>query len=98
MRSEHDTSQSGQHQYEGEHMATPTTHTLEVPGATLTYDVHEPDTRSNKRPLFMFGSPMGASGFEQLVGHFTDRTVITYDPRGMDRSSRDPANELTVEV
>jgi pimeloyl-ACP methyl ester carboxylesterase len=79
-------------------MATPTTHTLEVPGATLTYDVHEPDTSSDKRPLFIFGSPMGASGFEQLVGHFTDRTVITYDPRGMERSSREPGTELTVEV
>lgn len=79
-------------------MAKPTTHTLEVPGAKLTYDVHEPDIPSNKRPLFIFGSPMGASGFEQLVGHFTDRTVITYDPRGMERSSREPGSELTVEV
>ena len=41
---------------------------------------------------------MGASGFEQLVGHFGDRTVITYDPRGMERSTRDPGSELTAEV
>jgi hypothetical protein len=60
----------------------PTTRTLVVPGATLTYDVRVPDGPSDKRPLFVSGSPMGASGFEQLVGHFTDRTVITYDPRG----------------
>jgi pimeloyl-ACP methyl ester carboxylesterase len=79
-------------------MATPTTHTIELPGATLTYDVHEPDTPSDERPLFIFGSPMGASGFEQLVGHFSDRTVITYDPRGMERSSREPGSTLTVEV
>ena len=79
-------------------MATPTTRTIEVPGATLTYDVRESDIPSNNRPLFIFGSPMGASGFSQLVGHFTDRTVITYDPRGMERSSRDPGSELTVEV
>jgi pimeloyl-ACP methyl ester carboxylesterase len=79
-------------------MATPTTHTLEFPGATLTYDVHEPHTPSNERPLFIFGSPMGASGFEQLVGHFSDRTVLTYDPRGMERSSREPGSTLTVEV
>jgi pimeloyl-ACP methyl ester carboxylesterase len=79
-------------------MTEPTTHTLDVPGATLTYDVREPDTASDKRPLFVFGSPMGASGFEQLVGHFTDRTVITYDPRGMERSTREPGSELTVEV
>ena len=56
-------------------MTEPTTHTLDVPGATLTYDIHEPDRPSGDRPLFIFGSPMGASGFEQLVGHFTDRTV-----------------------
>jgi pimeloyl-ACP methyl ester carboxylesterase len=48
--------------------------------------------------LFIFGSPMGASGFEQLVGHFRDRTVITYDPRGMERSTRVPGSTLTVEV
>ena len=77
---------------------TATTSTLDVPGATLAYDVHEPDTSSDKRPLFIFGSPMGASGFEQLVGHMRDRTVITYDPRGMDRSVREPGSKLTVEV
>lgn len=76
----------------------PTTNTIELSSATLTYDVHEPDTPSNRRPLFIFGSPMGASGFEQLVGHFGDRTVITYDPRGMERSSRKPGSELTVAV
>jgi pimeloyl-ACP methyl ester carboxylesterase len=75
-----------------------TTHTVDVPGATLTYDVRVPETPSGNRPLFIFGSPMGASGFEQLVGHFTDRTVITYDPRGMERSTREPGSEVTVEV
>jgi pimeloyl-ACP methyl ester carboxylesterase len=75
-----------------------TTHTVDVRGATLTYDVRVPETPSGNRPLFIFGSPMGASGFEQLVGHFTDRTVITYDPRGMERSTREPGSDLTVEV
>jgi len=79
-------------------MTEPTTHSVDVPGARLTYDVREPDTPSDNRALFIFGSPMGASGFEQLVGHFTDRTVITYDPRGMERSTREPGSELTVEV
>jgi len=79
-------------------MAEPTTRTFDVPGATLAYDVREPETPSDRRPLFMFGSPMGASGFEQLVGHFTDRTVITYDPRGMERSTRAPGSEVEVEV
>jgi hypothetical protein len=58
-----------------------TTHTLEVPGATLTYDVHEPAATNGHPPLFVFGSPMAASGFADLVGHLDDRTVITYDPR-----------------
>ena len=36
----------------------------------------------------MIGSPMGAGGFGTLAGHFTDRTVATYDPRGAERSRR----------
>jgi pimeloyl-ACP methyl ester carboxylesterase len=32
---------------------------------------------------------MGASGFPTLAGHFTDRTVVTYDPRGVERSKKD---------
>src|SRR5690242_21871515 len=79
-------------------MTEAVTRTLDVPGARLTYDVHSPDTPSANRPLFIFGSPMGASGFTQLVAHFTDRTVITYDPRGMERSTREPGSQLTAEV
>ncbi len=29
---------------------------------------------------------MGASGFEALASFFQDRTVVTHDPRGMERS------------
>ena len=79
-------------------MTEPTTHTLDVPGAVLTYDVRDPQEPGDHRPLFIFGSPMGASGFEQLVRHFGDRTVITYDPRGMERSTRTPGGELTAET
>jgi pimeloyl-ACP methyl ester carboxylesterase len=79
-------------------MTKVTTRTIEAPGAVLTYDVREPDAPSDHRPLFVFGSPMGASGFDQLVGHFTDRTVLTYDPRGMERSTRDLDHGLTTEV
>src|SRR5437763_15710685 len=92
------TGQYGQDPHQGAPMTEPTSHTLDVPGAILTYDVHEPDAPSGGRPLFIFGSPMGASGFEQLVGHFTDRTVITYDPRGMERSTREAGGAVTVEV
>ena len=79
-------------------MTEPTTATVQAPDAVLTFDVRDPGTTSGHRPLFIFGSPMGASGFEQLVGHFGDRTVITYDPRGMERSTREPGSELTAEV
>jgi pimeloyl-ACP methyl ester carboxylesterase len=79
-------------------MTEPITRTVQAPGAVLTYDVREPDTPNDHRPLFIFGSPMGASGFEQLVSHFRDRTVITYDPRGMERSTREPDSELTAQV
>ena len=41
---------------------------------------------------------MGAAGFGTLAGHFTDRTVVTYDPRGVERSRRtDGAAESTPE-
>ena len=79
-------------------MADVSTRTLEVPGAVLTYDVRQPAARSGHRPLFILGSPMAASGFDQLVGHFTDRTVITYDPRGAERSALAPDGIVTGEI
>lgn len=63
------------------------THTLEVPGATLAYDVREV-AGSGEPILLLIGSPMDASGFTVLAGHFGDRTVVTYDPRGAGRSER----------
>ncbi len=79
-------------------MIEPTTHTLEVPGATLTYDLRSNET-STELPLFLIGSPAGAGGFPTLAGFFTDRTVITYDPRGSERSiAHDPAVAITPEV
>ncbi|MFD3705219.1 alpha/beta fold hydrolase [Nocardia sp. NPDC058658] len=66
-----------------------TTHTLELPDATLTYDVHGPlPTADGRPPLVMIGLPMDASGFTALAAHFPDRTVVTYDPRGLGRSVR----------
>ena len=41
---------------------------------------------------------MGAGGFVTLAGHFPDRTVVTYDPRGVERSTKaDPASPSTPE-
>jgi pimeloyl-ACP methyl ester carboxylesterase len=72
-----------------------TTHTLEVPGATLTYDVR-PNDESTQPPLMLIGSPMGAAGFGSLARHFADRTVVTYDPRGAERSTKaDPTTQST---
>jgi pimeloyl-ACP methyl ester carboxylesterase len=70
-----------------------TTHTLEVPGATLTYDVR-PNPSSTEPTLLLIGSPMGAGGFPTLASHFTDRTVVTYDPRGTERSTPSDPQKL----
>ncbi len=67
----------------------PTGRTLDVPGATLAYDVHGPEpARGGARPLLLIGQPMTAEGFGTLASHFADRPVITYDPRGLGRSTR----------
>jgi pimeloyl-ACP methyl ester carboxylesterase len=71
------------------------THTVEAPGAVLSYDVRSNDA-STEPVLMMIGSPMDAGGFVTLAGHFPDRTVVTYDPRGTQRSKRtDGAPETT---
>ncbi|MEV4626817.1 alpha/beta hydrolase [Micromonospora sp. NPDC049523] len=70
-------------------MTTTQTHTLAVPGVDLVYDVRGPLPPSDGRPaLLMIGQPMAAEGFEALAAYFTDRTVVTYDPRGLGRSVR----------
>lgn len=79
-------------------MTETTTYTIEVPGAVLAYDVHEPEEPSDHRPLLVFGSPMDASGFTQLVHHLGDRTVITYDPRVSGRSKLEEGGVLSYEV
>jgi pimeloyl-ACP methyl ester carboxylesterase len=78
-------------------MTEPKSHTLDVPGAVLHYDVRSNDS-STEPVLLLIGSPMGADGFVTLAGHFTDRTVVTYDPRAAGRSQRtDGASETTVD-
>lgn len=69
-------------------MSEPTTTTIAVPGARVTYDVHANGT-SELPVLMLIASPMGAGGFTTLASHFQDRVVATYDPRGMDRSPKD---------
>jgi pimeloyl-ACP methyl ester carboxylesterase len=84
------------------------TRTLDVPGATLQYDIRYADRGGRQSgptgggtgepALFLVGSPMDAAGFATLASHFTDRTVVTYDPRGTARSVRtDAAPEVGPE-
>jgi pimeloyl-ACP methyl ester carboxylesterase len=65
------------------------THTLETGGAEIVYDVHGPlPVPHGRPPLFMIGQPMDAAGFSTLASLFGERTVVTYDPRGLGRSTR----------
>jgi pimeloyl-ACP methyl ester carboxylesterase len=74
--------------------ASITTHTLDAPGATITYDVR--GNLGDGTPLLLIGSPMDAVGFTSLAGQITDRPVVTYDPRGTARSTRsDGDGEIT---
>jgi pimeloyl-ACP methyl ester carboxylesterase len=62
---------------------------LETPDVTLVYDVRGPlPPAAGRPPIVMVGQPMEASGFSTLASHFPDRTVVTYDPRGIGRSVR----------
>jgi pimeloyl-ACP methyl ester carboxylesterase len=66
-----------------------TTFHLENAEVTLAYDVAGPLPPADGLPaLLMIGQPMQAGGFTTLAGYFGDRTVVTYDPRGLGRSVR----------
>src|ERR687889_464842 len=69
--------------------AVTTMHMLETAEADIAYDVHGPlPTADGRPPLLMIAQPMDAGGFAALASHFPDRTVVTYDPRGIGRSIR----------
>ncbi|MFD9076842.1 alpha/beta fold hydrolase [Streptomyces lasiicapitis] len=89
-------------------MAEVETRELTAPGATLRYDIRSAPTggatgratgrATGENVLFLVGSPMDAAGFATLASYFTDRTVVTYDPRGTARSQRhDGAAQSTPE-
>jgi len=74
-----------------------TTHTLHLPDVELVYDVHGPlPTADGRPPLLMIGQPMCADGFASLAAQFPDRTVVTYDPRGLGRSVRSDGLDTSV--
>lgn len=65
-------------------------HTLETDEAAIVYDVYGSlPTADGRPPLLMIGQPMDATGFATLASYFPDRTVVTYDPRGIGRSRRE---------
>ncbi|MBF6416290.1 alpha/beta fold hydrolase [Nocardia cyriacigeorgica] len=66
-----------------------TTRFLDTGDADIAYDVHGPlPTADGRAPLVLIAQPMDATGFAALVEQFPDRTVVTYDPRGLGRSTR----------
>jgi pimeloyl-ACP methyl ester carboxylesterase len=69
-------------------LTSATTSTIDVPGASVTYDVREGGS-GDEPILLLIGSPMAAAGFVTLASHFPDRTIVTYDPRGTERSRKD---------
>ncbi|MGF6881390.1 pimeloyl-ACP methyl ester carboxylesterase [Nocardia sp. GP40] len=74
-----------------------TTRTLDHAGAHIVYDVHGTLPPADGRPpLMMIGQPMCADGFAALVAQSPDRTVITYDPRGLGRSTRTDGRDDNV--
>ncbi|MGW7265058.1 alpha/beta fold hydrolase [Streptomyces sp. NPDC054842] len=72
-----------------------TTHTLDVPGARLRYEV-----RGSGPLLLVTGAPMPAAAFAPLADVLAgDRTVVTHDPRGIAGSPvDDPAQDSTPEL
>ena len=79
--------------------STVTTGTVGSGTATVTYDVHGDLTEATgENPvLLMIGSPMDAAGFTTLRSHFTDRPVVTYDPRGAGRNPTDTTSVTAEE-
>ncbi|TMR08779.1 alpha/beta hydrolase [Nonomuraea turkmeniaca] len=72
-----------------------TSHTLDVPGAHLRYEV-----RGAGPLLFVIGSPMDAAAFAPFADALTsDHTVVTLDPRGISGSTLDdPEQDSTPEL
>lgn len=71
------------------------TRSLDVPGARLHYEV-----RGAGPLLFVIGSPMGSADFAGFADALaSDRTVVTYDPRGLAGSTiENPAQDATPDL
>jgi pimeloyl-ACP methyl ester carboxylesterase len=64
------------------------THVVGAGDDAVTYDIHGDlaDATPDRPVLFMFGTPMEAAAFGPMASLFTDRPVVTYDPRGAGRN------------
>jgi pimeloyl-ACP methyl ester carboxylesterase len=71
---------------------TVSTHYLDVPGASIYYEV-----RGSGPLLALIGAPMGSSGFAALAELMASQyTVLTYDPRGSEHSTVTDRTEITT--
>ena len=69
--------------------AVTTMRRLQTAEVDIVYDVHGPlPTADGRPPLVMIGQPIGRHRLRALASYFPDRTVVTYDPRGLGRSVR----------
>jgi pimeloyl-ACP methyl ester carboxylesterase len=70
-------------------MSLSTSHSLDVSGARLYYEV-----QGSGPVMILVGHPMGASGFAAIAPLLAkDYTVVTYDPRGFARSTIDDPDQ-----
>ena len=76
-------------------MSTPSQHHLDVPGASVYYEV-----RGSGPLLLVVGQPMTSAGFAPLADLLAeDHTVVTYDPHGVGESTvDDPSLAVTPEI
>ena len=73
-------------------MSTAVTHYLDVPGASIYYEV-----RGSGPLLALIAAPMGGSGFAALADLMASQyTVVTYDPRGSEHSTVADRTEITT--
>ena len=73
-------------------MSTSGTHQLDVPGASIYYEV-----RGSGPLLALIAAPMGASGLAALAELMAPQyTVVTYDPRGSEHSTVTDRTEITT--
>ena len=71
---------------------TAAAHHLDVPGASIYYEV-----RGSGPLLALIGAPMGGSGFAALADLIASQyTVLTYDPRGSEHSTVADRTEVTT--